>query len=121
MKKSIKKSKFFLKVFIFAALTVFSLGILSSCENNKPDLSSISEIPVTFLEAVKNLDSDAVISCSPEFDTSKWDELDEDKKYILQNLLSCAEITEMGEPVFYEESGSADLEVTFSYLTFSCQ
>ena len=84
MKKSIKNYKSFLEVIFSAALTVLCLSILCSCGKDEPDLSSISEIPGTFLEAVKNLDRDAASACSPELNTSEWDEFNDDQKYILQ-------------------------------------
>lgn len=117
MKKSIKKYKSFLEVIFSAALSVLFFSILCSCGKVGPDLSSISEIPETFLEAVKNLDRDAASECSPEFDSSEWDELTEDQKKIMQTLMSYAEITEMEDLVFYEEAGSADMKVTFSYIS----
>ena len=93
------------------------LSILCSCGKDEPDLGSISEIPGTFLEAVKNLDRDAASACSPELDTSEWDEFNDDQKSIMKSIMAYAEITEMGDPVFYEESGCADLEVTLSYIS----
>ena len=117
MKKSIKKYKSFLEVIFSAALSVLFFSILCSCGKDEPDLSSISEIPGTFLEAVKNLDRDAAFECSPEFDSSEWDELNEDQKHIMQSIMSYAEITEMEDPVFYEETGIADMKVTISYIS----
>ena len=117
MKEVLKNKKSFLGVIFSAALTVLCLSILCSCGKDEPDLSGISEIPGTFLEAVKNLDRYTAFECSPEFDSSEWDELNEDQKHIMQSIMSYAEITEMGDPVFYEETGCADLDVTVSYIS----
>lgn len=116
MKEVIKNNKTFRNVIISLMLTVLCLGMLCSCVKEKPDLSGISDIPGTFLEGMKNFDNDVVTGCAPEFDTCVWDEIDEGHLSIMKAVLSYAEITEMGDPVFYEESGSVDLQITLSYI-----
>ncbi|MCR5618753.1 MAG: hypothetical protein K6F65_01515 [Lachnospiraceae bacterium] len=98
-------------------LIALFLGVLCSCGKKEQDLSGIISVPGDFLEAVKNLDADAAAVCAPGFDASEWDELDEARAGIMRLVMENAEITEMGTPVIYGESGSADMEVAFSYVS----
>ena len=111
--------KHFRKISLPITVILLSLCMLCSCGEKKPDLSSISDIPGEFIEALQEYDKDAIETYAPDLTLDEWDELDDTHIQVLQDIISYAKITEMGDPVYYEENGSAVMEVTISYIPVS--
>ncbi len=98
-------------------ILVLSVCMLCSCSVNRDeDIAGIREIPKEFIDALYHIDEDAADECCPGFDLRDWEEYSDAHKDMIRHVVSFAEITEMGEPVFYDEQGFATMDVTVSYL-----
>ena len=111
--------KHFRKISLPITVILLGLCMLCSCGEKKPDLSSISDIPGEFIEALQEYDKDAIETYAPGLNLDEWDELDDTHIQVLQDIISYAKVTETGEPVYYEETGSTVMEVTISYIPVS--
>ena len=85
---------------------VLSVCLLCSCSGNRDgDIAGIRAIPQAFIDALYDIDEDAAEECCPGFDLNDWEEYSDAHIDMLRHIISFAEITEMGEPVFYDEDG----------------
>lgn len=103
-----------ISVIIAAAV---SLSILSGCNDRQEDIEQIRALPQAYLDALSELDADALSSIVPEFEDLVGSDYTGSRSYsVTKYMYSRIEIVEMDEPVF-DDNGDARMDVTFSYLS----
>ncbi|MCR5739865.1 MAG: hypothetical protein K6G43_08600, partial [Lachnospiraceae bacterium] len=108
--------KYLKKILLPVSAVVLSVCMLCSCNGNRDeDIADIRKVPQAFIDALYDIDEDAAEECCPGFDIGIWEEYSDAHRDMLRHIISFAEITEMGEPVFYDEEGFATMDVTVSY------
>jgi hypothetical protein len=105
------------KAILCIAVMILALCMLCSCAADRSgDIESIRNIPGVFLEAVTEMDEDALEEYSPGFKVTDWRDFTDNRIEVFRYYMQFAEILEMEEPVFFDDEGAATMATTISYL-----
>ena len=105
------------KAILCIAVMILALCMLCSCAADRSgDIESIRNIPEVFLEAVTEMDEDALEECSPGFEVTEWRDFTDNHIEMFRYYMQYAEILEMDEPAFFDDEAAATMATTISYL-----
>lgn len=106
------------KVLVFSV--ILSMFFFVACGNKNEDIEEIMAIPLNFIEALADSDSDAIDDLTHRYDFDR--EISDYREYCPENLeiinhvISLTEITEYSEPEINKKELSAYMDITISYI-----